>query len=63
MAAGRFRSLDARQLLITGYGAILSYFSDASLLAGLLDADPLAPEIVTEHFDHVRAFFRAALLP
>lgn len=61
MDRGVFRRHDPRQLLITGYGAILSYFSDAPFINGLIDDEALSPRRMAEHADSVIGFFRAAL--
>src|SRR5262249_54087074 len=63
MDVGLIRRCDARRLVVTGYGAVLSYVSDAPLLGALLGDDPLSPPSWAAQQEHVVDLFRHALLP
>lgn len=63
MDAGVFRRHDPAELLLSGYGALLTYFSDAVFLNGLLDGDALSKEALVRRRTHITEFFVAALTP
>lgn len=62
MDQGVFRRHEPRQLLITGYGAVLTYFSDAPFIDGLIEGSALTKDKIAEHCDSVVALFKSALV-
>jgi TetR/AcrR family transcriptional regulator len=62
MDAGRLRVYDPAQLLLTGYGAVLSYLSDAPLMSGLID-DAISPAALAVRREHVLDVLRNAMEP
>lgn len=62
MVAGRFRKVDARQVLVTAYATLLGYVSDAPFINGLTEDDALATETLIARREHLVDLFRRLLV-
>lgn len=62
MERGTFRSVDPEQLLLTGWGVLMSYFGEAVFVAALTEDDPFGEERLARRLGHVLDVFRAVLL-
>ncbi len=61
--AGRLRPHDPVELMQLCYGALLTYFSDATFRARLLDEEPLSQRALHRYREALKAILRAALEP
>jgi AcrR family transcriptional regulator len=62
MVAGRFRKVDARQVLITAYATLLGYVSDAPFINGLTVDDAMSPETLLARREHLLDLFQRLLV-
>ncbi len=62
MVAGRFRKVDARQVLITAYATLLGYVSDAPFINGLTVDDAMSPETLLARREHLLGLFQRLLV-